>query len=107
MFGSGSLTCWGARLQPGTGALLVTDVPPVDVLRVGEAQLRVPPDVDAPQQDLCGRHDISARVDDDSNKTVIESQKRRQWQLPLPVRLRRRSVLRPRPPRLLSVTARA
>lgn len=57
-FSPGSLTCWGARLQPGTGALLVTDVRPVDVLRVGEAQLRVPPDIHATQQDLCGRDDI-------------------------------------------------
>lgn len=57
-FGPGSLTCWGARLQPGTGALLVTDVRPVDVPRVGEAQLRVLPDIHATQQDLCGRDDI-------------------------------------------------
>lgn len=39
------LTCRGTRLQPGVCALLITDVPPIDVLRVRKAQLGVPPNM--------------------------------------------------------------
>lgn len=50
-----ALTVLGARLESvsGVSVPLIQNVPPVDALWVREAQLGVPPDINAAKEDLC------------------------------------------------------